>query len=378
MDRYTVTAYKDLDKYENLWVNGELTHSGRRHPFLDFSWFKIYAKHFLNENSINIQIYREKDKITIFPMARANDIFQKTSLMGRKIFDYGDIITNSNNFSLITDFLENSKTCMAEFFNVREDSPLQYWAKQLSAQSGKKWQTLIVDSVKSPYVSLEGNTWDDYFKRLSRNFKDTTKRKIKKMASLGKIHFGYCKDESEAAEVFETMCRQHIERRKYLGQSKSIFLNKKTKLFYREINQKMILDSKMLLFYLKLNSEIIAVTQCFLRDKVIYYYMPTFDLKYSACSPGRVLLYYIIKFGFEDGMKEVDFMIGDEEYKLRWNARIRQTRDIYFFKKNILGQAAFLRARMQIFNRRVKEKLIKSKVKDIRRAVLKRLYKLGA
>ena len=337
MSRHTITTYNDLDRYKALWVKAEQNHIATRHPFLDFDCFKIYAKHFLRNGQLKISIYEEKNKVVIFPMFYKQRVLGKIAFIGEKMFDYGDIIANSTEFFQATDFLEQGGICAAEFAKVREDSPLLSLVKALSSKNQKKWGVFITDSVKSPYLSLESKDWEGYFGSLKKNFRTDINRQIKRISSLGNLSFNYCKDAGEAKEIFDQMHKQHIKRREHLGQSRSIFLNEKVKLFYNELNQKLFSESKILLFYLKLNENIIAVAQCFLYDLCIYYYIPTFDVKYAQYSPGKILLYYIIKFSFENRVKEVDFMIGDEDYKLKWKAQTRQTKDIYFFKKNILG-----------------------------------------
>jgi CelD/BcsL family acetyltransferase involved in cellulose biosynthesis len=54
----------------------------------------------------------------------------------------------------------------------------------------------------------------------------------------------------------------------------------------------------------------------FVKDGIQYHYAPTFDMKYAAYSPSKILLFETIKSGFADSsLHEFNFMRGESDYK---------------------------------------------------------------
>ena len=93
--------------------------------------------------------------------------------------------------------------------------------------------------------------------------------------------------------------------------------------------------------------------------------MPTIpDTEYMRFSPGRILLQYLVKSSIDNGLKELDFTIGDEPYKKDWYNNINIL-SCYIEKKN--------------FKHFIKYLLLKSKVKSInflkRFEIIKKMYR---
>lgn len=378
MKVHTIKTNEDLNAHKGLWQKVLENHRGVRHPFLDFDWISTYSKHFLNNDKLQIFICHNGDNTAILPFHSTYKGYRHLEFIGKGISDYADLITNSADFPQMVDIFINNKVDSIKLFNVRDDSPLSSMIK-LSAFdiSNGGYIMDITDSVKSPYIDLYGKDWNTYFNSLKGKFKIDLRRRLRKILSLGELEFGHCNNLDEVTKITNVMYEQHIRRRQYLGQDKSIFSNKRMKDFFHELNRKLFLSSKLILFYLKFNRKVIAIVQCFLYDDILYHYIPTFDVEYNQYSPGRILNQHIIKYSIENHFKEIDFMIGDEAYKLEWNVKLRQTKNIFFFKKNVLGKAAFFEAKAKSCVGKIKIKLANTKLREAKRIILKGLYKLG-
>lgn len=376
MKIYTINTHKDLCKYRDIWLKGLDGHKGAKHPFLDFDWISTCCKHFLKHRRLGVTVCRDNDKIAILPFYYIYKGYRELNYIGKGLSDYGDIITNYSDFSWLKDVFIYNKVDSIKLFNVRDDSPLLSEAESAIFDDSDTYTIKVEDSVKSPYLNLDNKSWGDYFNSLDKKFRADILRQIKRLTSLGKLRFGCCDNIGQLTRILDVMYSQHIKRREYLGQNKSIFLNNNIKNFYDEINKKMFLNSKLLLFYLMFKNDIIAVAECFLYDKNLYYYIPTFDIKFTRYSPSKILLYHIVRYSFNHHLKEFDFMIGDEGYKLRWKTKIRQTHNISFFKNSFLGKIAFLNSKRQSFYGAIERRLIDTKLKDIKQKIFKVFYKV--
>jgi CelD/BcsL family acetyltransferase involved in cellulose biosynthesis len=86
----------------------------------------------------------------------------------------------------------------------------------------------------------------------------------------------------------------------------------------------------------------------------LYYYRPTYDRSYQNFSPGKVHIAMLLELGCEEGWREFDFLLGDEDYKYAWTNQERYAKTLTFRgKRAVLGcMAAWWLGRGQSLARR--------------------------
>lgn len=374
MTRYTINTTRDLRKYKDTWLEAFANHRGIRHPFIDFDWVSTYCEYFLNNKKLQTYIYNNKGNIAILPFYFRNRGYKELNPIGRGLSDYSDIITNTNDLFWLGDIFKRVDS--VKLSRVRDDSPLCQGLNTKTFEGGNSCIIRIENSVKSPYIDIRRQSQGDYFNSLGKKFLREIARRTNLLESLGELKFGYCENSRQLTQVLEVMYSQHIKRRECLGQNRSIFLNRKVRDFYSEVSKKLFLSSKLLLFYLMVNGDVIAVAVCFVYDKNVYYYLNTFDLKFAKYGPSKILIHNIIRYSFINGLDEFDFMIGIEDYKLDWNAKIRQTHNVSLFKNNILGRLALLNCKAESIRTAIKQKLVESRMKKVKQAMFRTFYRL--
>ena len=70
------------------------------------------------------------------------------------------------------------------------------------------------------------------------------------------------------------------------------------------------------------------------RDKLLYY-QAGYDPAYSKYSPGLTLMALVIEYAISKGLKEYDFLRGDEEYKWKWTNDYRMTISFSIFQQKL-------------------------------------------
>ncbi len=68
----------------------------------------------------------------------------------------------------------------------------------------------------------------------------------------------------------------------------------------------------------------------------MFNYLTGFDPKYSEYRVGHLLFLYSIKDSIENGLREFDFMRGDESYKQQWNTLIRNNLEVRAVKRRLV------------------------------------------
>ena len=69
---------------------------------------------------------------------------------------------------------------------------------------------------------------------------------------------------------------------------------------------------------LELSGNPIALSFGFIHKGRFTFYLPSYDFEFEKYSPGRVLLYYLVKDACSKGLEYFDFGMGSEPYKFEW------------------------------------------------------------
>lgn len=70
-----------------------------------------------------------------------------------------------------------------------------------------------------------------------------------------------------------------------------------------------------------------------------YYLRPAFDPEYSMYAPGHIHIFHLMKEGITRGVREFDFLRGDEPYKRVWANSVRGVLSLSMAKPGLAGKA---------------------------------------
>lgn len=71
--------------------------------------------------------------------------------------------------------------------------------------------------------------------------------------------------------------------------------------------------------YLSCGDEVISIHFGFVSNGWLFWYTPAYNPAFERQSPGKVHIGMLVERGIKDGMKGMDFLQGDEPYKLQWS-----------------------------------------------------------
>lgn len=331
-----INKYEDWEALKTEW-DELLKNSICRYPFLEFWysqnwWQTLGGGEWPAENSeLKIITARENDQlIGIAPLFSS---FKDGSPMALRfigqveITDYLDFIALPSSLeaflSGMLDFIDTKsefETKRLELVNFRDDSPSTTLFEELCRQKGRSVNSEVLQP--APTIFLP-STWDDYLQGLSKKQRHEVRRKERNLerdfeAEL--IFSNECCDLDVEIVNFIAMMANEEEKQKFLTP-----LMEKSMIEMAKAAQK---ASCLSLASLYLNGEQAAAYLNFIRDDRIWVYNTGWNPKFSNASPGWALLTKLIQWGIENGMKEVDLMRGDEDYKYRFGASDRQVLQI--------------------------------------------------
>jgi CelD/BcsL family acetyltransferase involved in cellulose biosynthesis len=96
---------------------------------------------------------------------------------------------------------------------------------------------------------------------------------------------------------------------------------------------------QMRLFLLMCGDRVAAASVNFIRGDTMQAYMTSYDPAFERASPGAVLIVRYTRWAFDNGLRKVDFLRGDEPFKLRL-MNVEMDLNSYFGARTGIGRAA--------------------------------------
>ena len=156
------------------------------------------------------------------------------------------------------------------------------------------------------------------------------RRAAKQLAAAGRLEFSVAEDAVARVELTARMISLKRERYNAIGAYDN-FADPSFGDFYAAAARRP--DLGVHISALNLDGKAIALHWGLRARQIMYYLMPVFEAgAYERYSPGMVFLREFLGRCGKDGMKRLDFTIGDEEYKSKWRDR---SMDLFRFREGL-------------------------------------------
>lgn len=73
--------------------------------------------------------------------------------------------------------------------------------------------------------------------------------------------------------------------------------------------------------------------------QTLYYWIPTYDVRWQNFSPGKILLAKLVEHGISRRWRQIDFLTGAQDYKLAWNPGLFKLRSLRWYSPGIRGRS---------------------------------------
>lgn len=180
-----------------------------------------------------------------------------------------------------------------------------------------------------PYMPLPSST-DILFKGFSKKFRNNLRRCMRNLEKdYGKVQVKKYDEFDSVEETMKTLFKLNQKRwgsRSTLG----TFKTQDIRDFYIDVANIFDYTGWLALCFLMVKDEPVAALYCFEYDQKMLAAIIGFDPDYSRYSVGNLLFLKVIEECMEKGLKEFDFMKGDEPYKFGWTGKYRRNVNIRF------------------------------------------------
>jgi len=293
-----IEIYKDIDsELKSIWLDFEK--KSYNHCFQSFSWI-IYLINFFKENKIfftlQITLVKKDNKvIAILPFWIINQFGLKVlQWIGNEFSDYnGPIISNDFNYKK-NEFLNDFDLIKKRL----EKFDVIYFERQPSS---------LLQLYNPFFFYLKNiNVLKTFF--IETGNKSHNKRFIKK-----KFFFFHSKNIFDYKKYINMILDLKI-----LQFNKNFFLKKNNdhqRFFYNKLHNIESDNLKIYTSILKLENQELSYNFGILYKNYFYYLIPAYRLSLKKMSPGKLLLYKILDWCYENAINTLDFGQGEEDYK---------------------------------------------------------------
>jgi len=321
-----VRSSQELDALADEW-NELLDHSASHVPFLRHeylsTWWRTLGGGEWTQGDLYVVTGRRPDGslLGIAPLFFTRNREGEAALMllgSIEISDYLDVIAAAEDLPVfiqaLFDHLASLKTPaweVLDWYNLLENSPTLAALQVAARQRGWEHQQEVLQHC--PYIPLPGD-WEAYLAQIDKKQRHEIRRKMRRLENLGAAVRWYIVDdegrlENEIDDFLSLMAQDA---------AKKAFLTDVMRSQMRAAIWAAFGAGWLQLAFLEINGEKAAAYLNFDFANHIWVYNSGLNPKYSALSPGWVLLSYLLRWANEQGRQAFDFMRGAEDYKYRF------------------------------------------------------------
>jgi CelD/BcsL family acetyltransferase involved in cellulose biosynthesis len=208
-----------------------------------------------------------------------------------------------------------------------------------SAAAQRGLRTLQIRTHRRPFIALNG-TWESYLASRPAKLRYNLRARQRRLAKMGDMRYGHYTSPDQVTEQLGRAVEVHAQR--WRGQHTSTIFSSsvRARSFYAEAIRRMAGRGWLDFSTLELDGRCLAFCLGFTVQDKFYYYLPAFDPVYARFAPSTLLLAHLIETAFARGLREFDFMLGEEPYKEQWASGARGTTRVVVAAPNLGGIAA--------------------------------------
>tara|TARA_A100001011_G_scaffold347995_1_gene385535 strand:- start:3397 stop:4482 length:1086 start_codon:yes stop_codon:yes gene_type:complete len=320
---FNIEVYKSFDEsLKKIWKSFE--QNSNNYCFQNYYWLKNWYEKFKTNEEIQLCIvivYSKEIVCGILPFC----IHKEKSIkflkwMGGDQSDYMNGLFNKNFLFEKVEFYDlwNLIKKRVPYFD------LTYFYNQPEYISGtvnpfiKNFRTIKSGSTNGIEIK---NSFDEYLeKNLKRKFLSDTRRSMNQLNKRGKLEFKIFKktDELDRVNFVKKILDNKIFRLNELKLKNNF--NENIQEFYTNFNNNEFENGDLHISSLELDGKTLASHWGVTYKNIFYYLLPSIvKNELMRFSPGRILLYHLIKWCSENKIKKFDLTLGEESYKKEWS-----------------------------------------------------------
>lgn len=336
MRELTVQSYQNQFPQKVInWCNETAPNMAEPSFFCSGDWLASAARFEADTDIITLTEAQNDDLVAVLPLTKSRNRLGgiDAHVIGARFHpDPLGLICSKNN-------LAEASSHIRRYFEtkVKWDSLTIDWttASELEAW-GEKGESQTV----APYLSI-GNGFEAVLGQFRKKKRYNLKSSVKVLLQDKGAFVVECETPKDKLDCFGEFFKLHRKRAQQRGIKSSV----EGREFYEHHSTLLQNSANTRLFALKLEGRILAVIYGFEYAGRFSYYQVAHDPEFGDLSPGKVILFQVIKHYSDNGFTEFNFLQGDEEYKALWTSDKRALFRLRLEHRNLRTMAYRCRAR---------------------------------
>ena len=218
-------------------------------------------------------------------------------------------------------------------------------------RSGAGFRSIRVGSTRT--IAAPVADWAAFEKAMSGNARSEVRRKRRGLEKEGPVEF---KAISPApAEVDDALAELlRIESSGWKGRQGSAIVHRpRLARFFRDYAHRAAEEGTLRLFFLSLNGQNIAAQMLAQTGGRLWQFKIGYDERWSRWSPGRLLMFDILRWAHEQGLEAVEYLGHGGGWQTRWPATFTEHASLRFYPATPSAGAAFVVDTVEFIRRKL-------------------------
>lgn len=341
---YSVHKIEKMEDFRNLkstW--SELLNDQTNYrPFLDHDWFELWLDHFKDKHQLLILLVKDNDSIkAICPLLIKKDNFKRIPV--KKLELIGNIYSPIRNiiFEKI-DNVEKEKVMMSLFSTLRnlvdwdlidlnslpeEDFDFEMLNRVLREIGFKNIEYFCFENWFLNGISFSG---EQYLNNFTSKFRHSIKYREKELRKKGDVEFRIVKDLDsidQYVNYYYEVYSKSWQKGEEVGPT-----------FHRDLARLAAQKGWLRLGFLFLQDLPIAAQFWIVCNRIAYILKTVYDQRYKQFSPGKILTLRMFIHAIDiEKVSQIDYLHGDDQYKIDWVTQHRNRKGILIFNNTSRG-----------------------------------------
>jgi len=305
-------------------------------------WLSIWWKHF-GQGDPDVNVLTEGEEVlAIVPLMRTQvpvkfSFLQKSVLcfIGHGFSDSLPLLVQKDNAvarKAISDLLLSFEGEYDEILvsPVNGGAPEGFLSDD---QELKDWESCRIEG--NPLLPLDG-TWEDCLQATGKNLRKDLRKKNRRLEEAG-YKPELLLERTYSDELLDSLC-ELAQKRFDADQHKSSFLNSTRYEFIREACAEASKRGYFACYLSKIEDRVLAFRFGFIFHGAFLDWITNYDPELFPFSIGKLMLADIIEDLYQRDVQRLNFMAGEEDYKLKWKPEVHDMHRVQWLKSSLANK----------------------------------------
>lgn len=312
-------------------------------PFLWPGWIGSWWRAFGKGRLQVFAAYQNGRLAGILPMRRYSGVLSSPTNSETPV--YGFVAANESAVTQLVDALISQKARRIDLCSLRP--PVAGVSQARAPADASGYRVLTKPTRTSPYVTIEGTSWEEYESGLRRKLRSEIRRRRRRLEDKGRLTLEVFDGKEGLDELLDEGFRVEGSGWKD-AEGTSINARPATRRFYTEVAHWAAERGLLRMAFLRLDGKALAFDYCFEYNRTHYLVKTGYDSAYGRFAPGMVMRYLMLERAFFEGLNTYDFLGAFDSWKQEWTATSRELQSLHMFAptgSGFLDQATFVGVR---------------------------------